>query len=53
VTIDLEKQQVRLRPKKDAKFDFTQFEKAFNDQGFKKVQLLADPKPGEKPGKSS
>ena len=33
MTIDLQKQQVRLRPKQGTNFDFSQFEKAFNDKG--------------------
>jgi hypothetical protein len=43
VTIDLEKQQVRLRVKEGNTFQLSEFEKAFKDAGFSKVQLLASP----------
>jgi 3-isopropylmalate dehydratase small subunit len=46
VTIDLEKQQVRLRVKEGKTFELAEFEKAFKDNGFSKVQLLASPKQG-------
>jgi 3-isopropylmalate dehydratase small subunit len=46
VTIDLDKQQVRLRPKEGQTFQLAEFEKAFKDNGFSKVDLLASPKKG-------